>query len=420
MRRWLVRALAASTLLLGVTPGSLAKAADTDAAAAEQTEAKRSVSQSTYERLTQAKKHMEQGQYGEAARLLQELLPQVKDNDYETALTQQSLAYVYLDQKRYREAIRAMEAALARQGLPREVTHALRYNLAQVYIQTVEYRRGLAVLTQWLSDEKNPSADVYFLAAVAHHHLKQDEAAIGHIQKAIAKTPKPREDWHLFLLSLYFEHQRYQEAVPILTQLVTQYPSKPSYWRYLTDVYLNLKREPEALATLKCAYDTGVLEEADRVRLAQLYLHQNLPYSAARLLEREMARGRISRTASHLKLLGNSWAMARDHKRAIGSLQQAAGLVRHGNLYLRVAQLQMNLEHWEEASKSLDQALEKGGLKAPEEAQFLLGVACYHQDDKQRAVTALTQARKSPRYRTQAQRWLEQIQRESSVASARQ
>lgn len=257
MRRWMVRALAASTLLLGVTPGSLAKAADTDAATAEQTEAKRSVSQSTYERLTQAKKHMEQGQYGEAARLLQELLPQVKDNDYETALTQQSLAYVYLDQKRYREAIRAMEAALARPGLPREVTHALRYNLAQVYIQTEEYRNGLAVLTQWLSDEKNPSADVYFLAAVAHHHLKQDEAAIRHIQKAIAKTPKPREDWHLFLLSLYFEHKRYQEAVPILTQLVTQYPRKPSYWRYLTDVYLNLKREPEALATLKCAYHTG-------------------------------------------------------------------------------------------------------------------------------------------------------------------
>jgi len=75
----------------------------------------------------------------------------------------------------------------------------------------------------------------------------------------------------------------------------------------------------------------------------------------------------------------------------------------------------MNLEHWEEASKSLDQALDKGGLKAPEEAQFLLGVACYHHDDKQRAVTALTQARKSSRYRTQAQRWLEQIQRESSV-----
>ncbi len=409
----------ASTLLQGVTPGSPAEAADTENASAEQKEETRTVSQVTYERLTEAKKRMEQGQYGEAARLLQALLPEVKDNDYETALTQQSLAYVYLDQKRYREAIGAMKAALARQGLPREVSHALRYNLAQVYIQTDDYANGLAVLKQWLQDEKNPSPEVHFLAAVAHHHLKQDEPAITHIQKAIAKTPKPREDWHLFLLSLYFEHQRYQEAVPILTRLVTRYPRKTSYWRYLTDVYLHLKREHEALATLKCAYDAGVLEEADRVRLAQLYLHQKIPYSAARLLEQEMARGRISRAAAHLELLGNSWAMARDPKRAIESLKQAAAMRKHGDLYVNVAQLQMGLEHWEKAAKSLDQALEKGGLKAPEEAQFLLGVACYHHGDTSRAVSALKEAAKSPRYRTQARRWLDNIDRANRMASAR-
>jgi tetratricopeptide (TPR) repeat protein len=375
------------------------------------------VTRSTYEQLMKARKAMDKERHLEALAILRELLPKVAGNAHEAGLTEQSMAYAYLGQKRYPEAIDAIEAALARRALPRDVIHALRYNLAQSYIQIEDYRKGLVSLQAWLTDEKNPSADMHYLAAVCHHHLRQYEAALAHIKQAIAKDP--HEDWYLFMLSLCFESKRYADAVPLLKNLIAEHPRRTEYWRYLTDVYLISKRDAEALATLKLAYAQDVLEERDLIRLAQLYMQRNIPYSAARLLDREIQRGRIARTAQNLELLGNSWAMARERERAIGALQEAAARVRHGKIDLSIAHMQMSMENWAGAAKSFATALDKGGLKEPDEAQLLFGISCYHEGDKQRAASALQVASKNQRFRKQAQRWLERIQEDGTLASAK-
>lgn len=380
-------------------------------------EQKYTVTQSTYELLTKAREAMDKERHAEALSILKALMPKVAGNAHETALTQQSMAYAYLGQKRYPAAIDALEAALARRALPRNVIHALRYNLAQSYIQIENYRQGLASLQAWLTDEKNPSAEVHYLAAICHHHLRQYEDALAHIKQAIAKDP--REDWYLFMLSLYFESKRYADAVPLLKNLIAKHPRKTEYWRYLTDVYLISKRDAEALATLKLAYAQDMLEERDLIRLAQLYMHRNIPYSASRLLHREIQRGRIARTAQNLELLGNSWAMARERERAIGALQEAAARVRHGRIDLNIARMRMSMENWAGAAKSFATALDKGGLKDPDEAQFLFGISCYHEGDKERAASALQVASKSRRFRKQAQRWLERIQEDGTLASGK-
>lgn len=382
-------------------------------------EQKYTVSPSTYAELMKARQAMDKERHAEALAILQELLPKVAGNAHETALTQQSMAYAYLGKKRYPKAIDAIEAALARRALRRDVTHALRYNLAQSYIQIEDYRKGLASLQAWLTDEKNPSADAHYLSAVCHHHLRQYEAALTHIKQAIAKVKDPREDWYLFMLSLYFESKRYADAVPLLKDLIAKHPRKTEYWRYLTDVYLITKRDAEALATLKLAYAQDMLAERDMIRLAQLYTQRNIPYSASRLLDKEIQRGRIARTAQNLELLGNSWAMAREREHAIGALQEAADRVRHGKIDLTIAQMQMSMENWAGAAKSFATALDKGGLKEPDEARLLFGISCYHEGDKKCAASALQVASKSQRFRKQAQRWLERIQEDDTLASVK-
>ena len=408
------------TTLLVLTVLGLPAVAEEREPAEVSGEQKYTVTQSTYQQLSKAREAMDKERYAEALGILQELLPRVAGNAQERALTQQSMAYAYLGQKRYREAVDAIEAALARRALPRDVTHALRYNLAQSYIQIEDYRKGLASLQAWLAEEKNPTADAHYLGAVCHHHLRQYEAALAHIKQAIAMVKHPREDWCMFMLSLYFESKRYTDAVPLLKDLIAKHPRRTEYWRYLTDVYLISKRDAEALATLKLAYAQDMLEERDLIRLAQLYLHRNIPYSASRLLDKEIQRGRIARTAQNLELLGNSWAMARDRKRAIGALQEAAARVRHGKIDLNIARMQMSLENWADAAKSFATALDKGGLKEIDEAQFLFGITCYHEGDKKCAASALQVASKSRRFSKEAQRWLERIIREDSkLASAK-
>ncbi|MGH8659973.1 MAG: tetratricopeptide repeat protein [Gammaproteobacteria bacterium] len=383
-------------------------------------EEQQSVSQATYESLAKARKLLDQQHTGEALGVLHELLPKVKDTAYEAALTQQALAYVHLARKDYPKAIGAIEAALAKENLPSKVGHSLYYNLAQAYIQTEDYGRGLKALDQWFAKEKNPPADAYYLAAITHHRLKQADAAIRALQRAIAKAGKSREDWDQLLLALYFESQRYAEAIPVLKKLLVAHPHNKDYWHYLTDVQLQLKREAEALATLKQAHRLVELREADLVRLAQLNLRANIPFSAARLLEREMQSGRIRKTSANLELLGNSWAMAREPERAVTAFEQAAAASGKGTIHLEIAHMHLGMEHWAEAARSLEQALSRGGLNDPAYANLLLGYACYHQGDNARAASALKQAAKSKRHRVQAQRLLGQVEKPKSVATTQE
>ncbi|MGH8654736.1 MAG: tetratricopeptide repeat protein [Gammaproteobacteria bacterium] len=407
----------ATLVFMAVVSAPLAKEGEQEGDAPKE---QQGVSQPSYESLTKACKLLDQKHYAEALGVLQELLPKVKDNAYEAALTQQALAYVHLARKDYPKAIVAIEAALAKESLPGEVCHSLYYNLAQVYIQTEEYAKGLKALDQWLAKEKNPPADAYYLAAIAHHRLKRPDAAISALKGAIAKAGKPREDWDQFLLALYFESQRYAEAIPVLKTLLVAHPHNKDYWHYLTDVQLQLKRESEALTTLKQAYRLMALSEADLIRLAQLNLRANIPFSAARLLEREMASGRMRKTAAHLELLGNSWAMAREPERAVTALEQAAAHSCKGKIHLEIAHMYLGMEHWVEAAHSLEKALARGGLNDPAYASLLLGFACYHQGDSARAVSALKQAANSKRHRTQAQRLLGQVQKPKSITAAQQ
>ncbi|MGH7372176.1 MAG: hypothetical protein ACREJK_10085, partial [Candidatus Methylomirabilales bacterium] len=102
----------APLLFMAVVSAPLAKEAEQESDAPED---QQGVSQPSYESLTKARKLLDQNHYAEALGVLQDLLPKVKDNAYEAALTQQALAYVHLARKDYPKAIVAIEAALAKE-----------------------------------------------------------------------------------------------------------------------------------------------------------------------------------------------------------------------------------------------------------------------------------------------------------------
>ena len=81
-----------------------------------------------------------------------------------------------------------------------------------------------------------------------------------------------------------------------------------------------------ALATLQLAQHKIELDEKDILKLARLYLHKNIPYSAAQLLHKAMTDGRIKIDASNLELLANSWAAAREPEKELIYLKEGRAI----------------------------------------------------------------------------------------------
>lgn len=197
--------------------------------------------------------------------------------------------------------------------------------------------------------------------------------------------------------------------MPLLNKLIAQALNEQSWWLNLTDVHLMLKDYGNALSVLELAHRKFDLPKDQIVRLAQLYMHKNTPYLAAKLLTREMERGRIERNAANLELLANSCAMAREHDKEFTILKQLAAMRNDGNLYLRSAHILLSREKWNESAGMQNKALAADNLKNRQQAQLMLGIVYSNTGRMDYAESAFTRACKHHQTKDQAQRWLMQI-----------
>ena len=227
----------------------------------------------------------------------------------------------------------------------------------------------------------------------------------------LARTEEPREDWLLLALSLYFEAERFDACARVLERLVARFPEKP-YWKQLSAIYGELQRDDAQLAVYALAHRQGLLRtSSERVRLARLFMYNEVPVAAAKLLREGLETGEIERSAESWALLANAWIQARELQRAAEPLEQAARLAKDGPSWLRLAHLYVELEDWVPARRALEFALQLGGLREPAKARLLLGIALYHERSLAESRHAFALARRHAGTRSSAEQWLRYLDR---------
>lgn len=369
-----------------------------------------------FEHIDRAHKLLEEEKYDEVIAVLDTMAASRRLNDHERALMWQTYGHAYSALEQYAAAAEAFEKCLAAGGLPEPAAASTRYNLAQLYVMLERYADAIALFEQWFERADNPAPAAYYMLALAYLQNGQPEKALAPAQQAVAKADRPKEAWLALLLSIRFERKEYEQAVGVLERLVSLYPKK-LHWMQLAAVYSETGRPEKALAALEVAHAQGLLgEEKEIIDLVELYLYNQLPYKAARVLERALEEGSVAPTARHWELLADSWLHARERAKAIRPLARAAELVEGGDLYVRLAQIHLEREEWKEAIAALAQGLKKGKLANPALAQLFYGIACAGEQRWVEAETALQLARKDARYEKIAAQWLANIERERDLA----
>ena len=119
-------------------------------------------------------------------------------------------------------------------------------------------------------------------------------------------------------------------------------PDNPANWHQLAAVYLQQGKRKEALDQLTLAWDKLVpFREQDIMLLADLQAVNNNPYGAAVILERALSDKSLQANGLNYRKLFQFWLQAREQERASAALVQAARLSGDIELYLYLAQLQM-------------------------------------------------------------------------------
>ena len=164
------------------------------------------------------------------------------------------------------------------------------YSLAGLYAANQKFLKAIETMRVWFQYEANPPAKAYMVIGSSYAELKKYDEALPYIQKAIEVSEEPEENWYLLELSIYFEKNRFRDAVRVVRTMLEFWPDKVKYWEILLGAYLELGDQKAALDAMMVAYARGLIDTEALIKpVVQLNMALEVPYTAASILEREIA-----------------------------------------------------------------------------------------------------------------------------------
>ena len=368
----------------------------------------KALSQRMAKLLTQCQDLQKENKFKECLAVL-DGIDKEKLDEYEKATVDQFYGFTWVNLENYPKAIKYFKSAIDSHALSFNTEQAMIFNTAQLLLATEKIKDGIVMLEEWLRLAESPTGTQIMTIANAYVQDDRYTDALPLAERAVSMVQDPAESWLNLLVSLYMDRKFYKKALPHLEVLATKHPKK-EYWTRLAAVYGEVGQEKKSLVALELAYGQGFLtEDRDLVRLAQLYLYNEIPYKAAVLLDKEMKAGRTEKTEANWELLGNSWLQSREVKRSLEPLSNAAKLAKDGGLWVRVAQVQVELEDWKGCNDALAAALKKGDLDDPGSIHILRGICLFNSDSFDSAAREFNQALKYKDYSKTATQWLKVI-----------
>ena len=374
------------------------------------------LSEKLYQPLQEIQKLMDENKYPEARTKLAKLLTRDLSN-YEKAVLNQTLGYIYNAMEQYSEALDAFVTSLEFGALPNDVTLNLTYIIAQLYAQQGNLKQSRDYLETWLNKTPRPGIDAHIFAATVYYQMEEYADMVPHLKQALRISEDPENYWYEMLFVAYYELEQYENASNTLVNMIKRFPEKSDYLLYLANTYLQADNNRKAIAVYELADKKNLLTELEIKQLVNLYLVEDIPHKAALFLEEKLGKNIIPRSRENLELLANSWIRSNEDDKALQVLNDIAQMSGDPDVYLRIGQIYFKQHRWEKAQAALEEANNIDDNNKNARANLLLGIAAYHNDQVAISNKALNKASTNESTKQQAEWWLAKLNRKIETAS---
>ena len=375
----------------------------------DETKATGAIDAKTFEVLTKAQEQTEAGQYNEAIQTLDTIKNSNKMNSYAKSQMWNFYAFIYASQEKYKDAIGAYKKIVAEPDAPDGLKLTAKYTMAQLYFQIEDYPSVINFMEEWLKEIPKPTATAHIMLAQAYYQSKSYDPALKNLLKAMeiekAEGKPVKENWLRMKVAIYFEKKDDKNTLKTYKELLHHFP-KITYLKQIAGLYGELGNDRKRLTTYDALYLKGGLQsESEILNLAYMYLGQDIPYKAGKIIEANIDKGVIKPTPKNVETLANAWAQANEHKKAIPALEKAASLSDKGILYARLAGVHFDAGDFKQAAEAAKLADEKGGLKRKDSNQMLMGMSYFNVKEFEKALQAFRQAKQSKKSFADARKW---------------
>jgi len=372
-----------------------------------------------YEKLAEAQTFAEAKQYNEAEVILNEMISTEGKralNSYELANVYNLFAFLRYSTEDYKGALDNYRKVVAQPDIPLAMEINTKKTIAQLFFVQEQWQQGVNALLEWFELSEKPDAGSYVLLSQGYYQLKDYDKALQNVVTAIdmyeAAGKLPKEQWYNLARFLYFDKGDTDNALATLTVLLKYYPKK-QYWVQASHLYGEKKDDAKQLAMMETAYEQGMLDKStDLVTMAYLYLNAEVPFPAARVMEKGFKAEIIEEKSKNYELAGSAWRQAQETQKSIPMMEKAAAKSDDGELYTRLGNVYLDGDQFQQAVDAINKGLSKGGVKRPDQARLALGMAYFNLGDYTAARKVFRVAAKDDRSKKYANQWLKYIQSE--------
>ena len=288
---------------------------------------------------------------------------------------------------------------------------------ASSYYQLRDYAGTIAAIQRYEKAGGNPATlqqlkiqCYYLLKDYAHAAAEQSRQ----IEAEIAARKAPPEQQLQLLASCQIQTNDQAGLTRTMTHLIEYYP-KPDYWAQLLH---GIRANPNVPDRLQYDIDrirlaVGLLTATpDLMDMTELAVQSGLPRQALDVMNRGYATGALGRgpeaaRQARLKALVESTIAAK--QASVAADQAAARAGKDSNVMVATGYTAVDLGQAQSGLALMRDAINKGGLAAPEDAMLHLGLAYLEAGDKTDAVAALQRVGGSDGAAELAHLWLLRI-----------
>lgn len=404
---------------LGYAPLGAAMAQDEQKKDTRETRRTPALRNKVYEKLAEAQAAAEAKDLNTAAKVLDSMIEAGGKralNSYELANVYNLYAFIHYSREDFAKALQAYEEVVAQPDIPLAMEINTRYTIAQLYFVQEKWQQGINALLKWFDMTEAPNANAYVLLAQGYYQLKDYDKSLLNVEKAIAdyegKGKVPKEQWYNLARFLYFEKNNVPKTVEVLEILLKYYPKK-QYWVQLSHLYGEQQNEKDQLAAMETAYVQDMLDKGtEQVTMAYLYLNAEVPYKAAKVMDKGLKDKSIEGKSKNWEIAGNSWRQAQEIDKAIPAMEEAAAKSDKGELYARLGNIYLDGDQFDKAISAINKGLNKGGVNRPDTARLVLGMAYFNTKQYDKARKAFEAAGKDERSEEYAAQWIKYMESE--------
>jgi tetratricopeptide (TPR) repeat protein len=137
-------------------------------------------------------------------------------------------------------------------------------------------------------------------------------------------------------------------------------------------------------------------------------------------MERGLKDGSIEDKSKNWEVAGNAWRQAQEVGKSIPAMEKAAEKSETGELYARLGSIYLDSDQNQKAITAINKGLSRGGVKRPDTARLVLGMAYFNTKQYDKAREAFNAAARDERSSKYASQWIKymdsELERQQSLA----